>query len=264
MKTRTYTAPGVKADDLAEKLRQWFADNGYETQVFRTTERRLIVQGFRDDLWRVAVGLAAALTVQIRPVYPDQIHVDVGAGAWGDKLFVAGIGLLFFVPLVLPAAWGTYQQFQLDQQVWDAVEAAVADLTRIAETAPPPPVEEEPVAAVSEPEPEPSDVPPPLPQGWFNDQTNEIYLIQFFQRMESWQRAISDGTIDSGEIHAQAERVTDLLKRIEPGLSDEAHSKLTEVFNELAVLQGMQSYALFQHFEAGRTRASTPASTPQD
>ena len=89
--------------------------------------------------------------------------------------------------------------------------------------------------------------PAELPTNWFNEETSEVYSAQFFQRMESWQRAIADGRIDPEEIQAQGERVTDLMKRIEASVSDEAHAKLTEAFSELSVLQGMQAYAIQQH-----------------
>ncbi|WP_218079305.1 hypothetical protein [Anthocerotibacter panamensis] len=233
MQTRIFRAPGLKADALAERVRQWFVENHYETQIFRTADDKLIVQGFRDDLWRVAIGFAAALTVQIRALDEDKLEVDLGAGAWGDKIIVAGIGLLLFLPLVLTAAWGTWQQYQLDQQIWAAIEGALpADSETLNE--PPTPTA-------------PSTM--PLPQSWFDESSGEIYALRFFERMESWQRAIADGRIEPTEIQAQAEWVSSLLRGIEPTLSDSAHAKLTAAFREIAVLQGMQSYALLQHLD---------------
>lgn len=239
MQTRTYHAPSFSADDLAEKTRQWFANNGYQTQVYRNFNNRLLVQGYRDDLWRSAIGLATAVTVQIFSPSSDTLQVDVGAGAWGDKFFTAGIGLLFFYPLVLSAAWGSFEQYKLDQEVWKAIEAALPTTSTTVETVLPTDV-----SRTSE-----------LPTTWFNEESTEVYSTQFFQRMESWQRAMADGTIEPAEIQAQSDVVTGLLRTLEPTLSDEVHAKLSEVFNEVAVLQGMQSYALYQHIDETKPAA---------
>jgi hypothetical protein len=242
MKTRTYQAPGLTAQDLAEKMRLWFAGKQYETQLLRLPEGSLVIQGYRDDIWRVAVGLAAALTIQIKPLPDQSLEVTIGAGAWADKLFVAGIGLLLFLPLVLPAAWGTWEQHQLDQEVWKVIESAL-------------PVGSTPTEQAA---PE-SSLPAELPTSWFNEETGEVYSARFFQRIESWQRAIADGKIAPEEIQAQGERVTDLMKRVEASVSDEAHAKLTETFSELAVLQGMQAYAIQQHITESAPNPSTAA-----
>lgn len=249
MKTRVYRAPGLRADELADKVRQWFAENDYETQILRTPDNHLVVQGYRDDLWRVAFGLATALTVRILPADEDSLQVDVGAGAWFDKAFVAGIGLLFFLPLVLPAAYGAFEQSRLDDKIFAVIEAALPEHFETVGTTAPAPVAGG-AAVTSEPE---------LPESWFNEETSEVYSVQFFQRMESWQRAIADGLIEESEIHTQSERVTTLLKQLEPTLSDEAHEKLSAVLSELAVLQGMQSHVLFQHIDdANKPTAANP------
>jgi hypothetical protein len=243
VQTKTYYAPGLTAQDLAEKMRLWFAGHEYETQLLRLPDGSLVIQGYRDDIWRVAIGLAAALTVQIKSLPDDQsLEVTIGAGAWADKLFVAGIGLLLFLPLVLPAAWGTWEQYQLDKEVWKVIESALPTGSTSTEQAAPTP------ATSAE-----------LPTSWFNEETSELYSAQFFQRMESWQRAVADGRIDPEEIQAQGERVTDLMKRIEASVSDEAHAKLTEAFSELAVLQGMQAYAIQQHITENAPSSSTTA-----
>jgi hypothetical protein len=242
MQTKTYYAPGMTAQDLAEKMRLWFAGHEYETQLLSLPSGSLVIQGYRDDIWRVAIGLAAALTIEIKPLPDQSLEVTIGAGAWADKLFVAGIGLLLFLPLVLPAAWGTWEQYQLDKEVWKVIESALPTGSTSTEPVAPMPV-----------------TPAALPTSWFNDETSELYSAQFFQRMESWQRAIADGRIDPEEIQAQGERVTDLMKRIEASVSDEAHAKLTQAFSELAVLQGMQAYAIQQHIGESAPSSSTAA-----
>ncbi|WP_287129256.1 hypothetical protein [Candidatus Cyanaurora vandensis] len=233
MQTRVYYAPGLSAEDLGQRVRQWFVDQDYETQFFETPDGRLLVQGYRDDLWRVAIGFAAAITVHIRPLSDERLEVELGAGAWGDKAITAGLGLLFFLPLVLTAAWGTWQQYQLDKQLWDVIGAALPTGSEVLSDAPTTKVATNPA----------------VPERWFDEASGEIYAVRFVERMESWQRAMADGQIDASEIQAQGDWVTGLLRGIEPSLSPEAHQKLTLALQELAVLQGMQSYALLQHLD---------------
>lgn len=65
-------------------------------------------------------------------------------------------------------------------------------------------------------------------------------MRRWVEQMDSWQQALADGTVDADELHAHAQCVTDLLRALEPELSDALHAKLTAVFRELAVLYGMQ------------------------
>jgi len=228
MQTRVFQTPGLSAEALAQQVRQWFQANEFETQYFRLPNGSLLVQGYRDDLWRVALGFGAALNVEIRALKDDELEVEIGAGAWGDKIIVAGLGLLLFLPLVLTAAWGTWQQFQLDKDLWGVIESAL----------PLPP------ELLTDLPTEQAVVPTDLPERWFDETSGEIYALGFFERMESWQRAMADGRIETTELQNQGERVLTLLRELEPSLSPTVHAKLTQALQELAVLQGMQSYAL--------------------
>lgn len=79
-----------------------------------------------------------------------------------------------------------------------------------------------------------------MAKSWF-DADNTLSFQKYYQHLESWQRAIADGKVDASEVAAQAGRVADLLREVEPTLSDEQHARLTDVFGEMAVLQAMQS-----------------------
>jgi hypothetical protein len=59
--------------------------------------------------------------------------------------------------------------------------------------------------------------------------------------MASWQQALMDGRIDAHEIQAQAQRVADRLRELEPTLSDAQHAVLTDALSELTVLHAMQA-----------------------
>jgi len=234
MQTRIYESPGIQPEVLAEALQKWFRDHGYETQFVRLTADCFVVQGYQDELWRSVLGVAAALTVEVKTLSSDQIAVKIGAGAWIDKILVAGLGMLatvgtlIFLPLVFTAAWGTWQQTQLDKQVWDAIEQGL-------------PTAVERVFSMLETPCRPVD---PLPADWFNPQTGEVYSTRFFERMDSWQQAMADGVIEPAEIEQQSQLVLSLLQELEGTLDDELHGQVGDIFAELAVLQGMQSYTL--------------------
>ncbi len=228
MQTRVLQAQGMTPEVLADHVHKWFQDQDFETQYLRTPHNTLIVQGTKADFWRAAIGLSAALTVEIRSGSEDTLEVTLGAGAWGDKWIVAGLGILWFLPLIFAAAWGAWVQSRLDDDVWAYLETLLPTSTVLADS------------PVTTPSTE------PLPTEWFDPAQGEVYSLQFFQRMESWQKAMADGTIDNSEIAEQGMRVQTLLTTLEPTLSDEAHAKCTQVLSELAVLQGMQSHVLFQ------------------
>lgn len=79
-------------------------------------------------------------------------------------------------------------------------------------------------------------------QSWFDSQTNQLLFNQYIDQMESWQKALADGVIEPSEVKEQADKVADMVRALEPQLSDEAHEALTQIFYEWAVLQAMVGY----------------------
>ncbi|WP_218079307.1 hypothetical protein [Anthocerotibacter panamensis] len=79
---------------------------------------------------------------------------------------------------------------------------------------------------------------------WFDEETGQVHLTDYFQQMESWQQAIADGKITPDELRAQGEQVIALLKEVEALVTPEQHAQLTEIFSEMAVLQAMQATAI--------------------
>ncbi len=230
MQLRIYQSPGLQPEELAQFLQRWLADNDYNTQFLRTVDGSMVIKAYQPELWRSVLGVRAALTIEITTLSTDQIEVRVGAGAWIDKLLSTGLGVLsvFFIPLILTVAWGTWQQSQLDKRIWEVIEAG---LPTAAEQVIPMTVR----AAST------------LPEDWFDPQTGEIYSIRLFERMDSWQNVMADGVIAPEEIMTQRQLVLDLLQKLESELDDETHGILGEAFGELTVLQGMQSYAFIRH-----------------
>jgi len=88
-------------------------------------------------------------------------------------------------------------------------------------------------------------------ENWFDPQSNELMFSKYMDQMESWQQALADGVVEPEEVREQAERVGDMLRALEPKLSDELHEELTSVFYELAVLYGMERLAELDRQEKG-------------
>ena len=78
---------------------------------------------------------------------------------------------------------------------------------------------------------------------WFNAESNELMFSEFLTQMDSWQEVMADGVIEPREIDQQVERVGELLRALEPRLTDELHEEITNVFYEIAVLYGMVQVA---------------------
>jgi len=65
---------------------------------------------------------------------------------------------------------------------------------------------------------------------WFDPETNEAMFSKYIDQMESWQEALADGVVEPEEVKRQAERVAEMLRALEPKLSDELHEELTQIF----------------------------------
>lgn len=57
--------------------------------------------------------------------------------------------------------------------------------------------------------------------------------------MQSWQDAPADGRVEPEEVRQQWQRVTDMLRSLEPKL----HEELTTISYKLSVLYGMRALA---------------------
>jgi hypothetical protein len=63
---RIYTTT-VPAEELAQALGDHFRVHGFETQVFRASGGRTVMQARKESLWRNLLGVAYALTVVFTP-----------------------------------------------------------------------------------------------------------------------------------------------------------------------------------------------------
>ncbi len=87
-------------------------------------------------------------------------------------------------------------------------------------------------------------------ESWFGE-SNEFKFARYVEKMESWQKALADGIVQPEELQAQMERVTGMMRVLEPKLSDELHQEVTELFYELAVFYGMARMAELTQVEKG-------------
>jgi hypothetical protein len=88
-------------------------------------------------------------------------------------------------------------------------------------------------------------------ESWFDEKSSAPKFSRYVEQMESWQKALADGVVQPEEIQLQMERVTEMLRALEPKLSDELHKELTAIFYELAVFYGMQRMAELTQVEKG-------------
>jgi len=70
--------------------------------------------------------------------------------------------------------------------------------------------------------------------------TNAPLLDSYARQMKSFLKAAADGVIDDAEIKEQESRMVELMKEVEPQLSDELHAKITELLCEVTVYDLMQ------------------------
>jgi hypothetical protein len=75
---------------------------------------------------------------------------------------------------------------------------------------------------------------------WFDDDANMPLISAKAQQLESFITAMADGQISDAELKSQEDRVTKLLKEIEPQLDPRLHERVTELLCELTAYDMMQ------------------------
>ena len=89
---------------------------------------------------------------------------------------------------------------------------------------------------------------------WFSEEGDAMMFQHYVERMESWQGAMSDGTITSGEVGDQIQKVAQLLRTLDKQLDDNLHEQVSTVLMEWAVLQGMSTTLLVQELQGGERK----------
>jgi hypothetical protein len=114
----------VPAEELAKALADHFRTQEYETQVFRTSGDRTVMQARKESLWRHLLGVAYALTVVFTP-REGQLSIGLGGHEWVDAAVSGAIGLVAVPPVLLGTAYGIWKEHQLDKEVWQVIDERV-------------------------------------------------------------------------------------------------------------------------------------------
>ncbi len=87
-------------------------------------------------------------------------------------------------------------------------------------------------------------------QSWLDEDTNEVKIDDYAQKLTSFIDAMADGRIDETELAAQEASLAALMKEIEPSLDDELHAKMTQLLCETSAFSIMQFLNQMQNARA--------------
>ena len=77
-------------------------------------------------------------------------------------------------------------------------------------------------------------------KSWLDDKGETTLIDGYAQQSTDFIQAMADGTIDDSEVETQEAKLVELMKKIEPNLSDEQHAEMTELLCELSAFNVMQ------------------------
>ena len=83
-------------------------------------------------------------------------------------------------------------------------------------------------------------------QSWLDESTQTPLIDEYTEKLSTFIEAMADGRIDASELSAQERRLVDLVKKVEPQLSDEQHADVTQLLCELTAYNVMQTLASLQ------------------
>jgi len=75
---------------------------------------------------------------------------------------------------------------------------------------------------------------------WLDDKGQKPMIDRYARQLKSFLDALADGKVDASEVAAQESRLVELMKEIEPRLSDSMHGKVTQLLCELTAYDLMQ------------------------
>lgn len=81
---------------------------------------------------------------------------------------------------------------------------------------------------------------------WLDETTDEPVIAERAQQLESFLAAMADGRIDEAELEAQQQRLTQLMREIEPQLGEKLHAQVTQLLCELTAYDIMQTMHMMQ------------------
>jgi hypothetical protein len=86
---------------------------------------------------------------------------------------------------------------------------------------------------------------------WFDDKAEHPVIQEQLEKLESFTSALADGVVSKEELARQEQRLIGVLEKLEAGLSDELHAKVTTVLVELSAYNVMR---LLHELQTERSR----------
>jgi hypothetical protein len=75
---------------------------------------------------------------------------------------------------------------------------------------------------------------------WFDEKTELPVVQEQIKKLESFTSALSDGVVSKAELGGQEQRLLAAMRKVEPDLSDDLHSKVTTLLVELTAYNVMR------------------------
>ena len=95
-------------------------------------------------------------------------------------------------------------------------------------------------------------------KSWLDDKGETTLIDGYAQQSADFIQAMADGKIDDGEVEAQEAKLVELMKKIEPNLSDEQHAEMTELLCELSAFNVMQMLNVLHQSRSASTSTWVP------
>ena len=86
---------------------------------------------------------------------------------------------------------------------------------------------------------------------WFDEDATHPVVLESVSKLESFTTALADGVVETNELAGQEQRLVAAMKHLEVDLSDELHTKVTNVLVELTAYNVMR---LLHELHAERAR----------
>ena len=178
---RFYTITNLPLSEIAGAAADFFRQDGFDTNVFTDFANRTVLQVGKERGARFLFGLAYSLTVIMTPQPDGRVLVELGGESWGDKVGSGVVGAIFFAPLLFTAAYGAWQQSELDDRFWGFLDNYIYNRTG----QPPQPVNAVPYYNNSTPAPQGdygpfySSPPPAPPSQPYNYQAYQNYTYGY-------------------------------------------------------------------------------------
>ena len=116
---RSYPYHSYAVPLLIEEVRSWLDHLGFDTQAVPSDRFTFLLNVKKRGRWRALVGMAISLTITFDSTEIDTVTVEIGGGHWSDKALVGTLSMLILWPLIVPVAFGIWEQIKLPEKVFN-------------------------------------------------------------------------------------------------------------------------------------------------